>query len=65
MLLVMIFNGQWFERAGFFYSHFMLIKSYKGLLVQIYFYDGICESFVYYLRDFVRQDKYELKKYQT
>jgi hypothetical protein len=61
----MLFDAKWFENAGFFYSHFLLIKTYNGLAIQIYFYDGVCESFVYYLREHVREDKETLKTLTT
>ena len=43
--LVYFFNLHPLEQRGFFFSHFNLIKIYKNLKINIYYYDGQGENF--------------------
>jgi hypothetical protein len=42
--LIYIFTRRHFDKKAIFYSHFELIRAYKHLYVEIYFYSGKLES---------------------
>lgn len=42
--LIYFFNFHPLEQRGFFFSHFDIIKIYKELKINIYYYDGQGES---------------------
>lgn len=42
--LVYYFNMHALEQRGFFFSHFDIIKTYKNLKINIFYYDGQGES---------------------
>jgi len=42
--LIYIFSFHFLEREGFFFSHFDIIKSFKHLKINIFFYDGKSET---------------------
>ena len=42
--LIYVFTRRHFDKKAIFYSHFELLKHYKNLYVEIYFYSGKLES---------------------
>jgi hypothetical protein len=42
--LIYYFTGSIIEKAGIFYSHFMIVQSYKKLIVSVFWYDGHLEQ---------------------
>lgn len=46
LFLVYFFSSKKLEKAGYFYSHFEIIRKYNSLYVNVYFYDGWIESLI-------------------
>jgi hypothetical protein len=42
--LIYFFNLFLFEKHGYFYSHFEIIKYYKEFYINIFYYDGKFET---------------------
>jgi len=41
---IYIFNAKHYDRKAIFYSHFEVLKFYKNIFVEIYYYDGKFEE---------------------
>lgn len=52
------FISSWFEKLGFFYSHFYFIKQYHGLSAYFFFYNGKLEAFCDDFSDIVFRDRF-------
>jgi hypothetical protein len=60
--LIYFFNLRPLEQRGFFFSHFNLIKIYKNLKINVYYYDGQGENFYSdFLFDFGMAVKFDIK----
>lgn len=46
LFLIYILNTKRLIRLGFFYSHFVIFKCFKYLLVKIFAYFGLIEDYV-------------------